>query len=287
MKTHLLGLIGVLLIALASPLFAQAYYPLAIGNRWDYGTLESPGGFVYSYSEVIRGDTTMTNGKHYAIRSSLGRETYVRQEGMRLFRWVDSTEIPDLDFSVQSGDTTRYLIRGTDTILTTVYVGFGTLFGRRLRMWTYSTTRVNDPGRFESYWVMYTDSIGYSGGSFSPGYREYLLGAIIDGKVYGTITSVELHPDDYCYPTTSTLDQNYPNPFNPSTTIRYSVPERSRVELAVYNSLGQQVAQLINGEIEAGHHDVSFDASALPSGVYFYRLYVGGYSETKRLLVLR
>jgi hypothetical protein len=83
------------------------------------------------------------------------------------------------------------------------------------------------------------------------------------------------------------LCQNYPNPFNPSTTIRYGLPERSHVSLAIYNSLGQQVAQLVNGEIEAGYHDVKFDASALPSGMYFYRLHVGGYVETKKLLVLR
>jgi hypothetical protein len=287
MKPYLLGPLVVLICDLASPVFAQVYYPLAVGNRWDYGTLEFLEGFVYSYSAVIRGDTIMPNGKHYAIHSSLGRESYVRQEGMRLYRWVDSTEIPGLDFSVQSGDTTQYLIRGSDTILTTVSVGFGTLFGRRLRMWTYSTTRVNDPGLFESYWVTYTDSIGYSGGSFSPGYREYLLGAIIDGKVYGTITSVRRHPDDHRHPATFTLEQNYPNPFNPSTTIRYGIPVRSQVSLAVYNTLGQRIAELVNAEVEAGYHEVKFDAAGLPSGVYLCWLRAGGYGETRKLLLMR
>ena len=88
-------------------------------------------------------------------------------------------------------------------------------------------------------------------------------------------------------PNGPSLLQNYPNPFNPSTTIRYSVPVRSHVTLTVYNMLGQRLAELANGEVEAGYHDVTFDGSSLPSGVYFYRLQVGTYMEAKRLLVLR
>ena len=83
------------------------------------------------------------------------------------------------------------------------------------------------------------------------------------------------------------LFQNYPNPFNPSTTIRYSVPTRSRVVLTVYNTLGQQVASLANGEQEAGFYSAIFEANNLASGVYFYRLQTGNYFETKKLLLLR
>lgn len=83
------------------------------------------------------------------------------------------------------------------------------------------------------------------------------------------------------------LDQNYPNPFNPSTTIRYAIPVRSQVSLAVYNTLGQRIAELVNGEVEAGYHEVRFSAARLPSGVYFYRMQAGRYSEAKTLLLLR
>ena len=83
------------------------------------------------------------------------------------------------------------------------------------------------------------------------------------------------------------LHQNYPNPFNPSTTMRYGLPERSHVSLSVYSTLGQQVAQLVNGEVGAGYHETKFDASNLPSGVYFYRLRAGDFVETKRLLLIR
>ncbi len=75
-------------------------------------------------------------------------------------------------------------------------------------------------------------------------------------------------------PLTYQLYQNYPNPFNPSTTIRYDLPSRSHVILTVFNTLGQQVATLVQGEREAGYHEVKFDASELASGVYLYRMQV-------------
>jgi photosystem II stability/assembly factor-like uncharacterized protein len=83
------------------------------------------------------------------------------------------------------------------------------------------------------------------------------------------------------------LEQNYPNPFNPSTTIRYALPAKSHVTLTVFNSLGQQVAVLQNGEQEAGSHEVKFDASRLASGVYFYRIQAGESVQTKKLLFVK
>jgi hypothetical protein len=83
------------------------------------------------------------------------------------------------------------------------------------------------------------------------------------------------------------LEQNYPNPWNPSTAIRYALPQKSDVSLAVYTSLGQLVRQLVNGEQEGGYYDVVFHADGLASGVYFYRLQAGNFVATKKLLLLK
>jgi hypothetical protein len=93
--------------------------------------------------------------------------------------------------------------------------------------------------------------------------------------------------DDVRLPVRYELLQNYPNPFNPSTNIRFSVAERERVQLTVYNTLGQLVATLLNDELNPGVHDVVFNATGLPSGVYYYRLQAGTFSETKKFMLLR
>jgi len=83
------------------------------------------------------------------------------------------------------------------------------------------------------------------------------------------------------------LSQNFPNPFNPSTTISFSLPGSSDVSLKIFNLLGEEVATLVSGKMDAETHTVQWEATGQPSGVYFYRLRAGDFLETKKLLLLR
>ena len=98
---------------------------------------------------------------------------------------------------------------------------------------------------------------------------------------------VGTHNNHYSVPNTYALSQNYPNPFNPSTIINYQLPKSGYTKLSIYNMLGQEVKVLINEFQQAGTYDVKFDASELTSGVYFYKIQSGSYTDTKKMTLVK
>jgi hypothetical protein len=105
----------------------------------------------------------------------------------------------------------------------------------------------------------------------------------------------ELNPDEF------KLEQNYPNPFNPTTTIQFSIPPskggrgddnggttlQSVTKLVIYNSLGREVKTLVNEKLQAGNYKIAFNASALPSGIYFYTLTKGTFKASKNMVLIK
>jgi len=83
------------------------------------------------------------------------------------------------------------------------------------------------------------------------------------------------------------LLQNYPNPFNPSTIISFAVPERTKVILKVYDVLGAEVSELINGIKSPGRYEVEFYSNGLPSGIYFYTIQAGKFTDSKKMILLK
>ena len=123
----------------------------------------------------------------------------------------------------------------------------------------------------------------YTDRTVTTGTYTYRLKQIdYDGRFsYSPTVEVDVLPTEFI------LEQNYPNPFNPTTNIRFGIPESGFVKLSVYNIVGEEVAVLVNGNIEAGVHDITFDAGNLPSGPYFYKLQSENSVEVKKLLLTK
>ena len=83
------------------------------------------------------------------------------------------------------------------------------------------------------------------------------------------------------------LEQNYPNPFNPATVIKYQLPKSSNVKISVYDLLGKEVATLVNGNVEAGYHQVEFNGSDLASGLYLYKIEADGFTDVKKMMLVK
>jgi hypothetical protein len=101
------------------------------------------------------------------------------------------------------------------------------------------------------------------------------------------LVNLEQESSDEPIPINFSLSQNYPNPFNPSTVISYQLPVTRNVTLKVYDILGNEVAILVNEEKPAGNHKIEFNAGLLSSGVYFYQMKAGSFSQTRKMVLIR
>jgi hypothetical protein len=133
-------------------------------------------------------------------------------------------------------------------------------------------------------------SVEFSTAPVSGTYGPYLVAKLNSGKevildklLLPYVTDVK--KDNYLVANKFELFQNYPNPFNPTTVISYSIPQSGVVTLKVFDTLGREVATLVNREQKSGNHNVSWQANNYPSGVYLYKITVGSFSETKKMIL--
>ncbi|MBN2227649.1 MAG: T9SS type A sorting domain-containing protein [candidate division Zixibacteria bacterium] len=114
-----------------------------------------------------------------------------------------------------------------------------------------------------------------------------LLPDFVAGEV--TVSNTTDIADDFAgtLPTSVMLSQNYPNPFNPATTISFALPERATVRLEIFNLLGQRVETVIDRMLDAGIHELTWDGSGQPSGVYFYRLNAASQCMTRKMILMK
>lgn len=140
----------------------------------------------------------------------------------------------------------------------------------------------NGNGSYTAF-VFYHYPAGYTG-YYPDATYDTQPSVVYSGSYTFTATGVE---DAVSGPTGFVLSQNFPNPFNPTTSIKYSVGERSNVSLKVFDMLGREVASLVNEVKEQGSYSVNFDAAKLASGTYVYKLTAGNFVETKKMVLLK
>ena len=139
-------------------------------------------------------------------------------------------------------------------------------------------------GDFNPYYHTSSDKIEH----FNLGYFHKLsklaVGTLASLSLGGIIVNTEVEKE---IELTFYLSQNYPNPFNPNTLMKYQIPELSFVTIKVFDVLGSKIVTLVNEEKQAGSYEVEFDATSLPSGIYFYRLQAGSFVETKKMVLVK
>ena len=208
-------------------------------------------------STVLKSFTSNVKGSSVILKWTTSSE--VNNHGFDIERSVNKTIWARLGFVAGSGTTNslrNYTF--TDNSITSS----GTYY--------YRLKQINNDGTYQYY--------NKAGGDF------------VRVRGHGKIALIQ--PDNNTEVESSSateylLNQNYPNPFNPSTVIAYSIPQSANVMMVVYNSIGQTVKVLENAFKNAGNYTVSFNASELPSGVYFYRIEAGQFSQIRKMMLLK
>ena len=294
--------------SLLTPDDEYGWFPLAIGNRWAYDSYWSEENMGYpptstfagtTYMKVIK-DTVIQNKSYFVVENNLLTRMIFEP---RMFLRVDSTtgfvyrywedlngEFLFHNLNAEVGDTIPDPLFPEEpyyVLLSEEPISF-----------------LDNETFIRNYWENLPCGCGHSlikGFGLSQahfnefgGSDDYLKGCVINGVLYGDTTLTDINEKTNSIPTQYKLEQNYPNPFNPSTTISWQSPVSSWQSLKVYDVLGNEVATLVNEDRNAGSYDLKFNANnlldgrpSLPSGIYFYRIRIGSFTETKKMILLK
>jgi hypothetical protein len=118
------------------------------------------------------------------------------------------------------------------------------------------------------------------------GYTD-MLGAVINGVLWGDTTLTTIKQTNSTTPGSLHLYQNYPNPFNPTTRIKFDIPNSGNVSIKIYDITGKEIIELVNQYLSPGTYEALWDADGFASGVYYYRLETDGFSKTNKMLLVR
>lgn len=295
-------LVVILFVNVNAQLDTTTYYPLQVGNYWEYwaGTLQGPRGF---YSKVI-GDTIMPNKKSYYkieegyFENNTPYYRYERVESLKVYRFYnDPQSCPELEYVFFNFEVPDSVIWQICPIDFNWFKGVGftfyqyyNLFNKSLESKVFQYVEVINqdtiwaPLGFPSFTIT-AKAIGKVNQLIhGSGYYE-LYGAIINGQIYGTITDVN---EDNRSPETLNFVLNiYPNPFNNQTTVAFTLPFEQKVTIAVFNILGEKVISIADQIFSSGNHSIKLNLSGFTSGLYLLLFKSEYFEETKKLVLIK
>ncbi len=252
------------------------------GDNWD--TLAVASGSTPGYFDELNSKVNFIN----STTGFFGRKGHIFKTTDRGDTWTDA---PIDNYTIPTqiqfvSDSIGYFISDTDTFGIHTHILYKTTDGGN--SWLDLTNELPTIGISSMFFT--DENTGYLAGD---------LGILKTTSGGETITSVHEF-DNASIPANFKLYQNYPNPFNPTTKIKYSIPSSSQsplqggarggltnVQLKIYDILGREVKTLVNKQQQPGNYEVTFDASTLSSGVYFYELKAGSFVQTKKMILLR
>jgi len=253
-----------------------------INNKLYYYCTNIPiSGFLYNY--YLRYDSTDGNLKKYdSSATSCDFERTLYDLSSNIYDSLGNYCISLINFDFQICDSISEVICfGFQTIKKSFYCN------RSLGN-SNSNCNIKLAKGFGTYYMASNSSYSAPGHSGSSHYYYFLLGAKINGTIYGdTNAPTSIRHINCELPSSFSLSQNYPNPFNPTTNIKYQIKESGIVTLKIFDILGKEIETLVNEKQSPGTYEVNWDAGKYSSGIYFCKLIYGDYSKTKKIILFK
>ncbi|MBP9095419.1 MAG: T9SS type A sorting domain-containing protein [Ignavibacteria bacterium] len=280
--------------SLAADTVSAKYFPLVVGNSYTY--LNSDNFFQQWRTKAsITKDTIINNKKYFYCKGFPGIKngSWVRYDSSRsnlliytggasCSNYSGEIIMDSLAMSVNNSINCSYDLI---SLRRCTAIGNQTVFGQVRQTKTF----LHD-GLIYSR-ITYSEGIGitsFCSGEPPPcqGYTN-LIGCVMNGVVMGDTLLTDIEQTNTTIPDKFYLSQNYPNPFNPETVISFAVPKSSFVSLKIYNAVGVEMTTLINEEIKSGYYNYKWNGQNLPSGIYYYKMTSGEFTETRKMILVK
>lgn len=243
-------------------------------TQWDTTFCDS-WSLSHSFADSRYGNSKDNTANYFTLNNSINLTGAVNPRAEFFAKWAAELNFDYVRFQISTNNGVSWTsLTGK---FTTVFGGQPSYFGNQ--SWIYEQVNLNtyigQTVKFRFYY--YTDS-GVPGDGFY--FDNFRIVNYTDGPSGITQNGTEV-------PGTYALYQNYPNPFNPATKIRFDLPKSSHTMLVVYDMLGREVQTLVNQNLNAGTYDADFDASNYSSGIYFYRITAGEFTDVKKMILVK